>query len=336
MIIFTNRLYITTFEGKDAKACFENWGKNIESGHPILGSSVANSNELVTSMKRFPGVICSNGIYTKDDVPVGVVAINELYKDQNVAEIGILIGKEYRRKGYAYEAVVGILSRLFTTGHYYIVEAKCNVDDFAVKDLLEKIGFQKEAYLRGRVKSDSQKREVILVYSITSEEFFKENEEETTFVSYTEPKPKKTSNLAVGYGRPTQTVKSGDIVVVPYFGKKPEGPGIKAKGTHIIVAGKNGGREKRLAVFYDERTHTLYMENNIYVKYKSRLIGKDLASLLFSTDNPQKSENPNNSKKITARMKTEKCSICGEYIRLFGDTGMCWECYKDNRETMFS
>nr|WP_314463147.1 GNAT family protein [uncultured Clostridium sp.] len=66
--------------------------------------------------------------------------------DDYQIEIGYTLSPEYQGRGYAVEAVNGIVNYIFTTLKKHRITASVDPDNLASIKLLEKIGFRKEAH----------------------------------------------------------------------------------------------------------------------------------------------------------------------------------------------
>jgi RimJ/RimL family protein N-acetyltransferase len=63
------------------------------------------------------------------------------------AEIGFTLSESYQGKGYAIEAVTGLLDYLFSKFNLHRIQATCDVENSASAKLLEKLGMRREAHL---------------------------------------------------------------------------------------------------------------------------------------------------------------------------------------------
>ena len=79
-------------------------------------------------------------IELKDGTHIGELCFKGLYAD-GIAESGYGISEEYQNKGYATEAVKGVLEWAFSRPEVTAVEAETNPDNTASKRVLEKCGF---------------------------------------------------------------------------------------------------------------------------------------------------------------------------------------------------
>jgi aminoglycoside 6'-N-acetyltransferase len=60
------------------------------------------------------------------------------------AELGFTLAPAYQGKGYATEAVRGMLEHLFTERNLHRVSAECDARNTASARLLERVGFRQE------------------------------------------------------------------------------------------------------------------------------------------------------------------------------------------------
>ena len=79
-------------------------------------------------------------IELKDGTHIGELCFKGLSAD-GIAEIGYGISEEYQNKGYATEAVKGVLEWAFSRPEVTAVEAETDPDNTASKKVLEKCGF---------------------------------------------------------------------------------------------------------------------------------------------------------------------------------------------------
>ena len=93
---------------------------------------------------------------------IGDCAIKLQENDPRIAEIGITISHLKQKKGFAKEAMLGILSFLFDEKNLHRVQEIVDVENIASIKLLESIGFRKEGhfieniFFKGRWGSEFQ------------------------------------------------------------------------------------------------------------------------------------------------------------------------------------
>ena len=96
------------------------------------------------------------------------------YDKLKIGEIGYVIAEKYQHCGYAYEALSCIVKKYLFEKELYMLEAKYNETNIASCKLLNKLGFQFEASLRGRrIDGLTGKRNDLVICSITRDELTK-------------------------------------------------------------------------------------------------------------------------------------------------------------------
>ena len=83
-----------------------------------------------------------------DGVLIGDVGLRSMGEHRDQAEIGFTIAPEHQRRGYASEAVAGVLGTLFGDFKVHRVMASVDPRNGASMALLPKLGFRKEAHHR--------------------------------------------------------------------------------------------------------------------------------------------------------------------------------------------
>ena len=85
----------------------------------------------------------------KDDPrPIGNFAFWRVDKVNHRAEIGYMLAKSHWRKGYLNEAMQAGLDYAFNVMKLHSIEANINPENDASRKLLQKFGFQQEAYFK--------------------------------------------------------------------------------------------------------------------------------------------------------------------------------------------
>lgn len=78
-----------------------------------------------------------------DGVLIGDIGLN-LHENLMQAELGFTLAPEHQGKGYATEAVRGLLDQLFVERDLHRVSAECDARNTASARLLERLGFRQE------------------------------------------------------------------------------------------------------------------------------------------------------------------------------------------------
>lgn len=84
---------------------------------------------------------------TADRVHIGDVGVL-LHENKMQAEIGFTLAPAYQKRGYAAEAVRGLLDHLFRVRGLHKVSAEADARNIASARLLERVGFVREGLLR--------------------------------------------------------------------------------------------------------------------------------------------------------------------------------------------
>jgi RimJ/RimL family protein N-acetyltransferase len=93
---------------------------------------------------------------------IGDCAIKLDANDRRLAEVGITISPDEQKKGYAKEALLGILDFLFSLENFHRVTEIVDAENIASIQLLKSVGFRQEGhfieniYFKGRWGSEYQ------------------------------------------------------------------------------------------------------------------------------------------------------------------------------------
>ncbi len=101
---------------------------------------------------------------------VGVIGLYLCPYHEN-GEIGYWIGKDYRNKGFATEAVLALIDYAFGQLNYYRVYGKCFASNPASAKVLEKVGMTFEGELKGHIKKEDIFEDV-LCYGIINPNYY--------------------------------------------------------------------------------------------------------------------------------------------------------------------
>ena len=87
--------------------------------------------------------------HVADRVHIGDVGVS-LHENKMQAEIGFTLAPAYQKRGYAAEAVRGMLDHLFRGRGLHKVSAEADARNIASARLLERVGFVREGLLRSQ------------------------------------------------------------------------------------------------------------------------------------------------------------------------------------------
>lgn len=168
----TERLIIRNFKCDDSKGCFESWGKDMNLGKYIIlypMKEVSQMESLVSSFTKNENAWLLEEKETRNII--GYITVDIPYDFLKIGEIGFVIAEKYHHYGYAYEALYCIVKKYLYEKGLYLLEAKYNENNIASANLLNKLGFQIEASLRGRrIDNLTGKRNNMIICSITKDE----------------------------------------------------------------------------------------------------------------------------------------------------------------------
>ena len=151
MFVRTERLGLRRFTTADAEtfaayrsmpevARYQSWDGPVSLAHAL---------ELVTEFEQ--GDPAAPGWFQYaielDGVLIGDIGLN-LHDNLRQAELGFTLVPAYQGRGYATEAVRGLLDQLFGERNLHRVSAECDARNTASARLLERVGFQREGLRR--------------------------------------------------------------------------------------------------------------------------------------------------------------------------------------------
>jgi RimJ/RimL family protein N-acetyltransferase len=85
-----------------------------------------------------------------DDRVIGTCTLFHIDRDNRRAELGYALGREHWGKGYMQEALTALLSFCFGELNLHRIEADVDPQNVSSVKTLERLGFQREGYLRER------------------------------------------------------------------------------------------------------------------------------------------------------------------------------------------
>ncbi|GAA0610094.1 GNAT family N-acetyltransferase [Kribbella sandramycini] len=151
MFVRTERLTIRRFEPADATA-FAAYRSDPEvARYQSWETPLTAADALATVTDYGAGDPDAPGWFqyavALDGALIGDLGLN---LDPNLmqAELGFTLAPAYQGRGYATEAVHGLLSHLFTTKNLHRVSAECDARNTSSARLLERVGFQREGLRR--------------------------------------------------------------------------------------------------------------------------------------------------------------------------------------------
>ena len=153
LVLETQRLIMRAFQDKDILdftdyrsdpevAKYQDWDAPY---------SVEKATQFVAENKAItpgtPGEWHQIAIELKDGGNlIGDCVFHILIEDEQQAEIGFTLSRQYQGHGYATEAVTRLVDYLFSELQLHRIRAICDVDNLASSKLLERIGMRREAH----------------------------------------------------------------------------------------------------------------------------------------------------------------------------------------------
>lgn len=165
----TQRLKIRNFREDDSIKCYKNFGQDKSLGKYLIMFLMRDIHEMEELVAGFMEVSHAWVIEEKTShEPIGYISLDIPYESLGIGEIGYVLGEKYQHRGFAFEAVRGMLPYLFEKYKLYMIEAKYNENNDASAKLLSRLGFQTDGVLRGRrLDFETGERRSLVVCSIT-------------------------------------------------------------------------------------------------------------------------------------------------------------------------
>ena len=150
---FLSQLKEDEFEGYPG-ITYENGKKHLEDR---LGSAEFYAVELAESGKVIGNIYCGR-------------------RDFETREVGYIINRNFQRKGYAIEALSAVIRHLFKENAHRIY-AECDPRNVSSWELLERVGFRREAHFRKNIYFRNEENGVPVwkdtyVYAILEEDLY--------------------------------------------------------------------------------------------------------------------------------------------------------------------
>ncbi len=146
------RIRLCVLDPKADLSAYERWVNDSETTEYMgIGRYPLSKTKLAEYIKRYnASQDFLLGIFLKEDGRhIGNITLHYIDKQNNSAEIGILIGeKDYRGRGYGYEAVAVLVAHAFNRLGLHKLTTGMIVGNVASQRMFEKAGFVQEGRLR--------------------------------------------------------------------------------------------------------------------------------------------------------------------------------------------
>jgi hypothetical protein len=154
-VISTDRLTLREMTSADTDALFEIYSDpevmRYWSSPPLRERSEAEALLQRIQQSVHDGNACAWGIErTSDNRFMGTCTIHHIDSGNRRAEIGYALGSAYQKQGYMREALTAVFDYAFHVMNLHRMEADIDPRNTASARILERLGFQKEGYLRER------------------------------------------------------------------------------------------------------------------------------------------------------------------------------------------
>ena len=174
----TDRLILRKIKIEDAYLAYNNWCNsdivdkyvlwkkhdNVETTLNIYSNWVEDYEDL----KTYRWIV-----ELKDNKePIGTIDVSKKFISFGTCEIGYCYSDKYWNKGYGTEALSAVIKFLFEECDADLVNAEFMENNPASGRIMQKVGMKYEGTLRSRVIDKNNKRNDLLCYSITKEEYF--------------------------------------------------------------------------------------------------------------------------------------------------------------------
>ncbi|MDA8234625.1 MAG: GNAT family protein [Clostridia bacterium] len=173
MFAVGSKVYVRTLKRSDLVRVVK-WKNDPEIGYLVRGIPIQTNLQLEN--KRFDKARDEGDgtrllITTKENLPIGLIVLDNIDKNNKKASLGMLIGeKQYWNQGYGTDALVALLDYMFIKLDFNRVSLEVFDYNLRAKRAYEKIGFkeeglQREGLLQGNVFHD------IYLMGITKRDF---------------------------------------------------------------------------------------------------------------------------------------------------------------------
>lgn len=176
--IETERLILRRLTKDDAYKAFENWCNRDNVDKYVLWEKHENVEETLKLYEEWASLYENPKIFRwivelKDTKEViGTIDVSNKFINYGTCEIGYCYGDKFWHKGYATEALKAVIKYLFEEADADLLYAQFMENNPASGKVMEKAGMKYEGVLRSRVIDKDNKRNNLINYSITKEEYF--------------------------------------------------------------------------------------------------------------------------------------------------------------------
>ena len=177
----TDRLILRKIKIEDAQIAFNNWCNSdvvdkyvLWKKHPSVETTIEQYEKWIEEYndeKTFRWIV---ELKDTHDL-IGTIDVSKRFIKHGSCEIGYCYSDKYWNNGYATEALKAVIKYLFEECEAELVNAEFMENNHASGKVMEKSGMKYEGRLRSRVIDKGNRRNDLLCYSITRDEYFNRN-----------------------------------------------------------------------------------------------------------------------------------------------------------------
>ena len=179
--IETQRLILRKVKNEDAQIAFNNWCNSdavdkyvLWKKHPSVETTIEQYEKWIEEYndeKTFRWIV---ELKDTHDL-IGTIDVSKRFIKHGSCEIGYCYSDKYWNNGYATEALKAVIKYLFEECEADLVNAEFMENNPASGKVMEKSGMKFEGRLRSRVIDKNNRRNDLLCYSITRDEYYNRN-----------------------------------------------------------------------------------------------------------------------------------------------------------------
>jgi len=175
----TERLILRKIEPEDYKIAYKLWCNDLEqviyTVHGIHNSEEVTKKIYDRWIQEYNDKKTMRWIIEIKEInqPIGMIDINNTWSKFSSVESGYVIAKKYWGKGYATEATKRVMKYLFDECELQTFYSEFMEDNIGSGRVMQKCGMTQDGCLRNRCQDRNGKRQNLISYSITRDEYYK-------------------------------------------------------------------------------------------------------------------------------------------------------------------
>ena len=174
----TERLLLRKIQHDDYVVAYKEWCSDPEQVkytiHGIHKSEMVTKNVYDKWIEEYndPKTLRWMIVLKDTNEQIGTIDINNTWSKYGCVEPGYIIARKHWKKGYATEATMTVIKYLFDECDVQTIYSEFMEDNIASGRVMQKCGMIQEGRLRNRCEDKAGKRQDLLSYSITRDEFY--------------------------------------------------------------------------------------------------------------------------------------------------------------------